>query len=105
MPRPKILFIEDNVGKRYVIARQLRAHNFEVEEASTGEEGLAKVRKDHDVVILDIKLPDMMGWDVCKRIKSNPETASVKVLELSGTLSSAEDRARGLDLGADAYLV
>lgn len=103
--KPEILFVEDDVGKRYVIARQLRAAGFEVEEATTGEEGLAKVRPEHLVAILDIKLPDMYGWDLCKRIKGEPRTAAVKVLELSATLASAEDRARGLDLGADAYLV
>ncbi|HSK03189.1 MAG TPA: ATP-binding protein [Kofleriaceae bacterium] len=104
-PKPLILFVEDDVGKRYVIARQLRAAGFEVEEATTGEEGLAKVRPEHLVAILDIKLPDMYGWDLCKRIKEDPRTAAVKILELSATLASAEDRARGLDLGADAYLV
>ena len=102
---PRILFVEDDVGKRYVIARQLRAYGFDVQEAETGEQGIALVSPEHDVAILDIKLPDMMGWDVCKRIKSNPETAMVKVLELSATLASAEDRAKGLEHGADAYLV
>ncbi len=104
-PKPRILFVEDDVGKRYVIARQLRAAGFDVEEATTGEEGLAKVRPDHLVAILDVKLPDMYGWDLCRQIKDNPRTAAVKVLELSATLASAEDRARGLELGADCYLV
>lgn len=103
--KPHILFVEDDVGKRYVIARQLRAAGFEVDEAATGEEFLAKLRNTYDVAILDIKLPDTTGWDLCKRIKENPETSSIKVLELSGTLATAQDRAKGLDLGADAYLV
>lgn len=103
--RPRILFVEDDIGKRYVIARQLRQHGFEVEEAETGKQGLEMVRPEHDVAILDIKLPDMYGWDLCKRIKETPETATVKVLELSATLASAEDRARGLEEGADCYLV
>jgi signal transduction histidine kinase len=103
--KPRILFVEDDVGKRYVIARQLRAAGFEIEEATTGEEGLAKVGPEHHVAILDMKLPDMYGWDLCRRIKENPRTAAVKVLELSATLATAEDRARGLELGADCYLV
>jgi signal transduction histidine kinase len=78
---------------------------FQVDEATTGKEGLALLSPNHDVAILDIKLPDMYGWDLCKKIKSNPETAAVKVLELSATLATAEDRARGLELGADCYLV
>lgn len=103
--KPRILFVEDDIGKRYVIARQLRAAGFEIEEATTGQEGLAKIRPDHLVAILDIKLPDMYGWDLCQRIKEDPNTSAVKVLELSATLSSAEDRARGLERGADCYLV
>jgi signal transduction histidine kinase len=47
----------------------------------------------------------MYGWDLCRRIKENPQTASIMVLELSGTLATPSDRARGLELGADAYLV
>ena len=103
--KTRILFIEDDVGKRYVIARQLRAAGFEVEEAATGEEGLGKLRPEHHVAILDMKLPDMLGTDICRRIKQDPRTAAVKVLELSATLATAEDRARGLELGADCYLV
>lgn len=103
--KPRVLFVEDNIGKRYVIARQLRGAGFEIDEASTGEEGLTLLSPSHDVAIIDIKLPDMYGWDLCKRIKGNPDTAAVKVLELSATLASAEDRARGLELGADCYLV
>jgi two-component system, sensor histidine kinase len=103
--KPRILFVEDDIGKRYVIARQLRAAGFEVEEAATGEEGIAKIRPQHLVAILDMKLPDMYGSDVCRQIKANPQTAAVKVLELSATLATAEDRARGLELGADCYLV
>src|ERR1041384_1032916 len=104
-PKPRVLFVEDNIGKRYVIARQLRGAGFEIDEASTGQDGLALLSPSHDVAIIDIKLPDMLGWDLCKRIKGNPETAAVKVLELSATLATAEDRARGLELGADCYLV
>lgn len=102
---PRVLFVEDDIGKRYVIARQLRAAGFEIIEAATGAEGLAKLSPELDVAILDVKLPDMYGWDICKRIKESPLTSSIMVLELSATLASAEDRARGLELGADAYLV
>jgi signal transduction histidine kinase len=102
---PRVLFVEDDIGKRYVIARQLRAAGFEIVEAATGAEGLAKLSPEFDVAILDVKLPDMYGWDICKRIKESPLTASIMVLELSATLATAEDRARGLELGADAYLV
>ncbi|TMQ05315.1 MAG: HAMP domain-containing histidine kinase [Deltaproteobacteria bacterium] len=102
---PRVLFVEDDVGKRYVIARQLRGADFDIVEATTGAEGLAQLTPDFDIVILDMKLPDMYGWEVCRRIKENPQTASIMVLELSGSLATPHDRARGLELGADAYLV
>lgn len=102
---PKVLFIEDDIGKRYVIARAMRSAGFEVDEATTGQEGLAKVSPALDLVVLDIRLPDMLGWDVATRIKSAPATSTVMILELSATLATAQDRARGLDRGADAYLV
>jgi signal transduction histidine kinase len=102
---PRVLFVEDDIGKRYVIARQLRAANFEIVEAATGTEGLARLTPELDIAILDIKLPDMYGWDICRKIKEDPQTASIMVLELSATLATPHDRARGLELGADAYLV
>src|SRR5690606_4369754 len=98
-------FIEDDIGKRYVIARQLRAYELDVDEAETGQQGLEMVRPHHDVVILDVKLPDMLGFEVCRRIKSDPDTASGKILELSATLVDPASRAHGLEQGADAYLV
>lgn len=102
---PRVLFVEDDLGKRYVIARQLRAANFEIVEATTGAEALATLTPEFDIAILDMKLPDMYGWDICRRIKENPQTASVMVLELSAALVTPHDRARGLERGADAYLV
>ncbi len=102
---PRVLFVEDDIGKRYVIARQLRAAHFEIVEAATGAEGLARLTPEFDIAILDIKLPDMYGWDICRKIKEDPQTASIMVLELSATLATPHDRARGLELGADAYLV
>src|SRR3954468_14971046 len=102
---PRVLFVEDDIGKRYVIARQLRAAEFEIVEATTGAEALAALTPEFDIAILDMKLPDMYGWDICRKIKESSQTASIMVLELSATLATAHDRARGLELGADAYLV
>jgi len=102
---PRVLFVEDDVGTRYVIARQLRAAEFDIVEAETGADGLAKLSPDFDIAVLDMKLPDMHGWEVCRKIKENPRTSSIMVLELSATLATPHDRARGLELGADAYLV
>lgn len=102
---PKVLFIEDDVGKRYVIARQLRTYGFEVDEAATGREGLAMLSTTYDLVILDVRLPDIHGWEIAQQIKADPLTATTMILELSASMGSAAERAQGLDRGADAYLV
>src|SRR3954462_10388131 len=102
---PRVLFVDDDIGKRYVIARQLRAADFEIIEAATGAEALPRLTPEFDLAIIDMKLPDMYGWDICRRIKENSQTASVMVLELSAALITPHDRGHGLELGADAYLV
>lgn len=101
----RVLVVEDDPGKRYSIARSLRAQNFEVWEAPTGEEGLARAADLPDVIVLDLQLPDMSGFDVAQRIKSNPATASILVLELTARYGTPSDRVRGLDEGADGYLI
>ena len=103
--RAKVLFIDDDNGKRYVLARAMRHAGFGVDEAATGAEGLAKVSPELDLIVLDIRLPDMHGWDIASRLKAAPETSTIMILELSATLATAQDRAHGLDRGADAYLV
>jgi signal transduction histidine kinase len=102
---PRVLFVEDDLDKRYVTVRQLRAAEFDIVEAATGAEGLALLSPHFDIVVLDMRLPDMYGWEVCRRIKEHPQTSSIMVLELSDTLATPHDRARGLEMGADAYLV
>lgn len=104
-PPPRIVIVEDDTGKRYTIARQLRAAGFEIREAATAEQGWLLIQDIPDLVILDIRLPDADGLEICRRAKSQPETASVLILALSARFTSAPDRARGLDHGADAYLV
>jgi phosphoserine phosphatase RsbU/P len=101
---PRVLIIEDDVAKRYVISRHLRLSGFETIEASAGAEGLQLVRSLPDLVILDVKLPDIHGFEVCKQIKQDPETRSVLVLELSARYVSTADRVHGLESGADGYL-
>lgn len=103
--KDRIVVVEDDEGKRYVLTRQLRQHGFEVLEACTAAQGLALVDHTVDVVILDIKLPDMSGYEVSRRLKSDPAKKHAMILGLSAAYTSGEDRVRGLLEGADAYLV
>jgi signal transduction histidine kinase len=100
-----VLVVDDNEPARYAKVRMLRAAGFEVVEAGTAAETLTLVadRKPR-LVVLDVHLPDLDGWSVCRSIKSNPATASTLVLQVSATFVSEEDTVRALEGGADACL-
>jgi signal transduction histidine kinase/CheY-like chemotaxis protein len=102
---PKVLIIEDEAATRYTLTWALRKGRFDVIESSSAKEGLARLSENPDLIILDISLPDMSGFEVCDIIKGNEATASIPVLHMSACYSSAADRIEGLERGADAYLV
>jgi PAS domain S-box-containing protein len=100
-----ILHIDDNETNRYVVTRILQNADFTVVEAATGAEGLAAIGEHQpDLVILDVNLPDFSGFEICRQIKSNPETAMIPVLHLSAIFVQSQDKAEGLEGGADGYL-
>ncbi|MEH2037723.1 hybrid sensor histidine kinase/response regulator [Nostoc sp.] len=104
-PRITILHVDDNEANRYVVNRILQNAGFSVVEAATGTTGLEAVANfQPDLVILDVQLPDISGFEVCRQIKANPETAFIPVLHLSASFVQSQDKAEGLDSGADAYL-
>ena len=101
-----ILVVDDNEITRYARTRVLRREGFRIVEGATGGEGLALVESANpDLVILDIQLPDINGLEVCKRIKTNPRTLAIPVLHMSATSVTTPDQVRGLEGGADGYLV
>src|SRR3984957_8134650 len=103
-PKPTILVIDDTEQNRYMFSRYLRKAGFEVMEAATGLEGLELVNRNPSLVLLDIKLPDINGFDVCQRIKSNQATAGIPVIHVSSTFQGLEHRVQGLEGGADGYI-
>jgi PAS domain S-box-containing protein len=104
-PLGTILHIDDNEANRYVVSRVLRNAGFTVVEAATGTAGLEAVAQHQPtLIILDVRLPDLNGFEVCRQIKSNPETAFIPVLHLSASFVKSQDKAEGLDSGADGYL-
>lgn len=102
-PAATILNVDDTDAMRYARTRILMRAGFAVVEAQTGQETLDLVqRAQPDLVVLDVKLPDMSGLDVCARIKqAHPQ---VLVLQTSAAFVASGDRVRGLENGADAYL-
>ena len=101
----RILVIDDQETTRYVFRRILSGAGYKVTEARTGAEGLAKALEDPDVIIADVNLPDMLGYDLSRRLKSNPATSMIPVLQISASFISDESKAQALEGGADSYLV
>ena len=101
-----ILNVDDNDGARYAKSRILSRAGFDVIEAANGTQALELARASMpDLVLLDVKLPDINGFEVCRQIKASPETAAILVLQTSAAAVQSIDRIRGLDGGADSYLI
>jgi CheY-like chemotaxis protein len=103
---PRILNVDDNAAARYVKTRVLSQAGFDVIEAVNGREGLDKAHSERpELILLDVKLPDINGLEVCRRLKNEPETSSILVLQTSASLIDSVHRVRALDAGADSFLV
>ena len=103
--RRAVLVVDDDEAGRYATRRVLERANFDVSEAADGASALAALARRPDLVLLDLRLPDLDGFEICRRIKSSPATASIRILPLTGVFTSEQDRRRALALGADGYLV
>jgi PAS domain S-box-containing protein len=100
-----ILNVDNNENARSAKSRTLTLAGFQVLEAADGSEALVQVRESKpDLVLLDMKLPDLSALEVCRRIKEDPATASTLVLQTSASMIESYDKVRGLDGGADNYL-
>lgn len=102
----RVLVVDDNDAARFIKAQVLRRAGFLVVEARTGSEGLARAKTFlPDVAVLDVNLPDIHGLEVCRRLKQEASSPAIQVLQVSQTAVTDADRARGLDSGADMYLI
>lgn len=101
---PRILIADDREENRYILSRVLEGAGFHCTKTATGAATLEFAKTLPDVLILDVSLPDMSGYDVCKKIKNDPNTSSISVLQISAAFVSSDDRVRALEAGADGYL-
>jgi DNA-binding response OmpR family regulator len=99
-----VLVVDDNPSGLYATARTLRAAGFNVVEAQGGAKALELVDFVSGVV-LDVHLPDLLGFEVCRLVRGRPATANLPIIHVSAMYVSREDQALGLDNGADAYMV
>jgi CheY-like chemotaxis protein len=101
-----VLVVDDSATKRYLLVSWLTRAGFTVRQAETGGEALRVLPGSGvDLVVLDVKLPDMNGFDVCEKIKTDPAYGGPPVIHVSAHAVDVGDRAHGLNRGADAYLV
>jgi signal transduction histidine kinase len=103
-PNATILTVDDNDALRYTLTRTLRKGGYTVIEARTGTEALKLADQTPDLITLDLNLPDVDGFEVCRRLKANALTAHIPILHISATYVDPEHRVRGLEGGADAFL-
>jgi putative two-component system response regulator len=102
--RKKILIVDDEEQNVKLLSSLLRAEGYETETASNGREAVEKVKAvSPDLVLLDIMMPDMDGYEACSLIKNNPESANVPVVIVTA-LSDRESKLRGLELSANEFL-
>jgi len=100
-----ILNVDDNVEHRYAISRVLTGAGFEVIEAGTGAEALDRApRLRPSLIILDINLPDMLGFDVCRQLKANPVTRDIPVIHISATYPTHMADMESKNSGAGRFL-
>ncbi len=105
MDTARILIVDDRLSTLQGMSRFIRNSGYEVLEASSGSECLNRIAEQKpDLILLNVILPDIDGLEVCRRIRSNPETQDIFVFLLSGVDVETERQADGLEQGADGYI-
>ena len=100
---PKILLVEDNEMNRDMLSRRLERKGYEVAIAVDGGEGVSMARTaGADLILMDMSLPVLDGWEATRQIKASPETSAIPVIALTAH-AMAGDRERALEAGCDDY--
>jgi len=100
----ELLVVDDDPASRYATVRLLRSAGFRAREAATGNEALKAIDETISAMVLDVHLPDIDGFELCRIVHSRPATARLPILHLTAAYVTDDDKVRGLDSGADAYL-
>lgn len=101
--RPTVLVVEDNEATRYAVTHQLEHSGFHVIAADSGEDAL-RLAHQAQAVVLDVHLPDIDGYEVCRRLKADPATALIPVVFLTATAQDTIGLQKGKQAGGAAYL-
>jgi DNA-binding response OmpR family regulator len=102
---PTLLVVDDEPEINKLVARIFEKRGYRVLAATDGAEALARVADERpDLIMLDLNLPKIDGWEVCRRLKSDPGTAKIPIIMLTAAHSNVDDAEIGLGLGADEYV-
>ena len=103
MTPPRILVVEDNEWSRDMLARRLSRRGYQVISAADGRRGIAMAH-DHspDLIVMDMSLPEIDGWEATRRLKADPATRAIPIVALTAH-AMANDRAKAMDAGCDDY--
>ncbi|VAV85511.1 hypothetical protein MNBD_DELTA01-1187 [hydrothermal vent metagenome] len=103
--KPKILIVDDNESNRMLLTAKMEADGYEADVASNGLEGISKAENLHpDLILLDVMMPQLDGFETCRRLKSRDETRYIPVIMLTAR-GELEDKLMGLEVGAEDYIV
>lgn len=101
---PRVLYIEDNEQNLYLVTFILEAKGYEVFQARSGEEGLRLAKQcDPEIILLDIQLPEMDGYEIANRLRRNPGLAKIPLVAVT-SYAMAGDRDKALASGCDGYI-
>ena len=100
-----VLVVDDNPVTRYATARVIRAAGFLTQEAATGAIAIDLAGRNVSALVLDVHLPDMDGFEVCRVLRADPRTELIPIIHLSAAFVQSEHQVAGLNAGADAYMV
>ena len=104
MGKAKVLYIEDNLDNMILVKRVLEIEGYEVIAAQTGAEGLARAIQDRpDIIITDINLPDIDGYEITNSLKKNKKTAHIPVVAMTANVMK-KDQDHVFDAGCDGYI-
>jgi CheY-like chemotaxis protein len=99
-----VLVVDDNESSRYATARSVRAGGFNIVEAAAGAEAL-ELGEFVSAVVLDVHLPDLIGFEVCRLLRNRATTADLPIVYVSAMYVSERDQQHGMNTGGNAYMV
>src|SRR5678815_4198064 len=103
-PGVRVLVVDDTLANRWVLTRVLEEGGYTIIEGETAADAVRLAAERPDLIVLDVRLPDGSGYELARMFKTDPRIADIPLLLISASFTSPNERARGLDSGADGYL-